>query len=151
MTTPSPVSGEPAPSGRLEDPTDIVGHKTISDGKGGHYHEPLTRAEGEEMEAARLGYAAPEPIADERVTEEELRRAVQLLGKQLLNVDMTMSQHREFARAILRFFRQRPAVKMPTTEEMAQSVAIFFDAKERWEWNEVVDFIYTTLFCTGRR
>ena len=32
-----------------ENPDDVVGHKTFSDGEGGFYHEPLTRLEGEEL------------------------------------------------------------------------------------------------------
>lgn len=40
--------------GGVELPTDIVGHKTFLDGKGGHYHEPLTRAEGDAIWAAAM-------------------------------------------------------------------------------------------------
>lgn len=37
-----------------EKPTDIVGHKTFSDGEGGFRHEPLTRAEGDALWAAAM-------------------------------------------------------------------------------------------------
>jgi len=33
----------------MSDPGDIVGHKTIADGKGGHHHEPLTRQESDDI------------------------------------------------------------------------------------------------------
>lgn len=48
-----------------ESPEDIVGHKTHSDGQGGFYHTPLTRAEGDaiwaECEAAQLKRAKDMP------------------------------------------------------------------------------------------
>jgi hypothetical protein len=42
----------------LEQPTDIVGHKTFSDGAGGFRHEPLTRDEADSMWAAALAAKA---------------------------------------------------------------------------------------------
>lgn len=35
----------------MEKPTDVVGHKTFSDGQGGFRHEPLTREEADALHA----------------------------------------------------------------------------------------------------
>lgn len=35
----------------MNDPAQIVGHKTLYDGRGGHRHEPLTKAEADEIMA----------------------------------------------------------------------------------------------------
>ncbi len=36
----------------MSDPSEVVGHKTFSDGQGGFRHEPLTKAEADELWAA---------------------------------------------------------------------------------------------------
>lgn len=58
----------------MSDPSEIVGHKTFSDGAGGFRHEPLTRAEGDAIWAAVE--ARREARAKAMPTEEDAVRAM---------------------------------------------------------------------------
>lgn len=58
----------------MSDGTEIVGHKTFSDGQGGYRHEPLTREEADEI--IKRSYEAKEKRAADMPTEEDAVRAM---------------------------------------------------------------------------
>ena len=63
---------------------EVVGHKTLSDGKGGYYHEPLRRDEAEEIlrrcdvEAAKRKELMPDEEAARRVFCDAFQRLKEL-------------------------------------------------------------------------
>ena len=62
---PEAVSGDTEVTSRpdAQSPTDVVGHKTFDDGRGGFRHEPLTRIEADAM-LAEIDAAKAKRVAD---------------------------------------------------------------------------------------